>query len=320
MSRLGIAGVAVAAVLLAAGPAHADRSVVVFDVDGARSDDLRDDLIEVLEDAYDVVPGSFYDRVAKRIGADGMAPDEVMKVAIELEVDAIVEAQLEPDGDGAHLLRLQVRAGTSGEVVKRLAVRVYDGEIGRKSTKKLRVRLLEQIDDLPSIFEVMPEDEPEPVVRKKAKKKKAKKKKAKKKKAKAEKKKKKAVAVKAKPKKKKAKKAKKKKAEPKKAKKKKAVAVKAKPKKKKAKKKKAKKKKAKKKAVAVKAKKKKKTKTKKPAEPEPKAEKKAKKKAKKKKAKKKKAKKKKPEKPFKIKVKRDDRGTIVDDEIPDALR
>jgi hypothetical protein len=143
---VGIA--AIAAALLVAPPlAAAQKRIVVLEVEGARNGALRGSLVEIVGEENRVIDGAKYTRLAKRMKAGKLTPENVALVAAKLEADGVIESMIVADRD-RYMLRIRVREGATGRTIKKLAIKLKKPALSRGMQAQLSERLLDSIDGL----------------------------------------------------------------------------------------------------------------------------------------------------------------------------
>src|SRR5204862_3161122 len=100
----------VAALGMVAGLAHtaaANPRVAVAPFDGDRTGDLRDVVIELLEEDYRVMASRDVTLAMKKLDLDDLDSKKAMaKLAAELDADGVVTGTIEPDGNKSKLTLL----------------------------------------------------------------------------------------------------------------------------------------------------------------------------------------------------------------------
>ncbi|HUH05212.1 MAG TPA: hypothetical protein VML75_24605 [Kofleriaceae bacterium] len=142
---VGIA--AIAALLAAPSLADAQKRIVVLEVEGARNGALRASLAQIVGDENRVIDGAKYTRLAKRMKAGKLTPENVALVAAKLEADGVIESMIVADRD-QYMLRLRVREGATGRTVKKLAIKLKKPALSRGMQEQLSERLLDAVDGL----------------------------------------------------------------------------------------------------------------------------------------------------------------------------
>ena len=103
--------------VLAPSTAEADRKrVVVLELKGPKADRFQKDLIKSIKKSHSVVPLSRWNRTADKLGAGRPTPANIRKVAKKLKIDVVIQGEVKKRRD-AYILRLQLRAGSSGETI-----------------------------------------------------------------------------------------------------------------------------------------------------------------------------------------------------------
>jgi hypothetical protein len=141
---LGAAAVAALVVSLAAAPAIADRRVVVLDVEGRRTGGLEKSLRGMVGERNELVSARAYRVTARKLRAKSRSARHLSRVATRLDADAVVDSELERHRRG-YMLRIVVRDGEDGRVIKRLAVSMSNRKLSPRLQKKLSSKLDEAI-------------------------------------------------------------------------------------------------------------------------------------------------------------------------------
>lgn len=134
--------------------ARGDVKVVVLDIKHA-SDDVRDTVLDILAERYQVVDDSAYRHTARELDARTMKTRHVAKVTRELGLDAVAYGVLVKRGKKKFSLRMTVREGETGKKLARFTLPVQDGRIKRTKLSKRLYAALDQI--APDPEEPMPE-------------------------------------------------------------------------------------------------------------------------------------------------------------------
>jgi hypothetical protein len=135
---------------LCAGVAHAGgrKRIVVLDFDGPKADKIHDDLVRLIKKSHTVVSTEKWTGAAEQLDAGSVTDKNIKKVAKKLKVDGVVTGTIEKRRD-EYLIKLQLRAGTSGETVGQRVNTKSDGpRLDNKSQRDIKDELLAAIDEL----------------------------------------------------------------------------------------------------------------------------------------------------------------------------
>ena len=150
--RLSLLGVAIAVVMVA-GPrpaAAAKNRIVVLEIRGTLSDDMRDDIVAMIAKRHQIVSAEEYDKLAKKLRATAINNKNVARVAGRLEAEGVVHGWITTAKDDSLLLRLRVRNGGNGAIVKKFAIRLGKERLSKAVKTQIRKRLLSAIANLDS--------------------------------------------------------------------------------------------------------------------------------------------------------------------------
>jgi hypothetical protein len=136
--------------LLCAGVAYAGgrKRIVVLDFEGPKADKIHDDLVRLIKKSHTVVATEKWTGAAEQLDAGSVTDKNIKKVAKKLKVDGVVTGTIEKRRD-EYLIKLQLRAGTSGETVGQRVNTKSDGpRLDNKSQRDIKDELLAAIDEL----------------------------------------------------------------------------------------------------------------------------------------------------------------------------
>ncbi len=145
------AGLAVATAIAIAAPRLADankKRIVVLEVRGTLSVDLRAVLSKLLGADHRIISASDYEKTAKQLRATAITDRNVARVAKKLGAEGVIHGWITTTKDDKLLLRLRLRNGSNGKVVKKLAVLVESEKLSRDVRVAIKRRLLDAIDKL----------------------------------------------------------------------------------------------------------------------------------------------------------------------------
>jgi len=130
------------ALVLFAAPAWAGKRVVVLDFEGPKAEKFHDDIVSLLKKSHIIVPTSKWNSTAEFLDAAAVSDGNFKKIAKKLKIDAIVQGKIEKRRD-EYIIRLKVRAGSSGEVVGNGVDTKAEGpRVDGKSSKDIKEELL----------------------------------------------------------------------------------------------------------------------------------------------------------------------------------
>jgi hypothetical protein len=148
--RLSLLGVAIAVAMVAGlRPAAAAKNrIVVLEIRGTLSEDMRDDIVAMIARRHQIISVAEYDKLAKKLRATAINNKNVAKVAGRLEAEGVVHGWITTAKDDSLLLRLRVRRGRNGAIVKKFAIRLSKERLSKAVKTQIRKRLLSAIADL----------------------------------------------------------------------------------------------------------------------------------------------------------------------------
>ena len=118
-SRASISSWLVLAVLLlSVGVANAGgrKRVVVLEFEGDKAEKFHEDVVKLIKKSHTVISIDKWNGTAEEMSATKPTDKNIKKVAKKLRVDGVVSGVVEKRRD-EYILRIKLRAGTSGEVV-----------------------------------------------------------------------------------------------------------------------------------------------------------------------------------------------------------
>ena len=141
----------VAALLVWSSVAVAGRKrVVVLDFEGPKAEKFHDDLVKLLKKSHTVISTEKWNGAAEELDAAKVTEKNVKKVAKKLKVDGVISGKIEKRRD-EYIIRLKLRAGTSGELVgNSIDTKAEGPRLDGKAQGDLKDELIGQIDDLDS--------------------------------------------------------------------------------------------------------------------------------------------------------------------------
>jgi hypothetical protein len=150
------AGVLLAAVVMLSGcglkallnGGNAKQRVVVLEIERTKSPHFRSAINDALEQRYQVVHRSDYNRTARKLKAKAMTRKNIAKVSGELNLDAVVQGRVVRRGK-RFVLRLRVREARSGKQVERIDIPVYRRRVGLDGREALETELMAAVAKVP---------------------------------------------------------------------------------------------------------------------------------------------------------------------------
>ena len=140
--------VLVAVLVLATGLAEAGRKrVVVLDFDGPKAEKFHADLVKLLKKSHSVIPTDKWNGAAEELDAGAITDKNIKKVARKLKIDGVIEGKIEKRRD-EYILRLKLRAGTSGEVGNTVETKATGPKLAGKAQRDIKDELVAAIDEL----------------------------------------------------------------------------------------------------------------------------------------------------------------------------
>lgn len=145
----------VVALLALAAPrgVRAEKRIVVLDIPGAPSNELRDELVAILRVKYRVIAGAVYEDAARNLGAAESIDPNVAKVAAAIGADGVLESAFFEVGKERYALRIRLRSGVDGKIVKRITLRLKSPRLGARVKAQLEGKLVPAVDGLPFVEE-----------------------------------------------------------------------------------------------------------------------------------------------------------------------
>jgi opacity protein-like surface antigen len=133
------------------GQAHADRRrVVVLDFEGPNAEKFHSDVIKLIKKSHSVVKLSKWTKTAEEMDAAKVTEKNVKKVAKKTKVDGVITGKIEKKRD-EYVIKLKLRAGTTGELVGKTISTKADGpRLEGQAQKDIKDELIALIDELES--------------------------------------------------------------------------------------------------------------------------------------------------------------------------
>jgi len=131
------------------GVAHADRRrVVVMPFDGEKAEKFHDAVVKLVKKSHSVIPVDKYTSTADDLSASKLNEKNVKKVSKKLKLDGVVTGTVEKRRD-EYILRIKVRAGTTGEFVGNVINTKADGpRLDGSAARDLKDELVDLIGNL----------------------------------------------------------------------------------------------------------------------------------------------------------------------------
>lgn len=141
--------VAIAVLLLTTGVAAAGRKrVAVLDFEGADAAKVQKGVIALIKKSHTVITQDKWDDAASDLGASSLSEKNVKKVAKKLKLDGVVSGEVEKRR-GEYIIRIKLRAGTTGELVgKGVNVKSSSSRLDSSSQDDLQAELVGEITSL----------------------------------------------------------------------------------------------------------------------------------------------------------------------------
>jgi len=140
-------------ILLPALPATAragGKTIVMLDIEGERDDRLSKSVERMVKNGHEILPGSTYRDAARRLRAEKLTPNNVMKVCGYLKVDGVLDGTLVQDDDGYRFI-VRLRSAADGVIEKKFPIRLKEPRLTEKIANQLAERLIVSIDNLPAV-------------------------------------------------------------------------------------------------------------------------------------------------------------------------
>ncbi|MBV8757558.1 MAG: hypothetical protein JO257_09795 [Deltaproteobacteria bacterium] len=141
----------VAALLVWSSIAVAGRKrLVVLEFEGPKAEKFHDDVVKLLKKSHTVISTEKWNGAAEELDAAKVTEKNVKKVAKKLKVDGVISGKIEKRRD-EYIIRLKLRAGTSGELVgNSIDTKAEGPRLDGKAQSDLKDELVGQIDELDS--------------------------------------------------------------------------------------------------------------------------------------------------------------------------
>lgn len=144
--------VVVAALLLWAGRADAGRRrVVVLDFEGPKAEKFHKDVVKLLKKSHTVLNVDKWNEKAEELDAGKVTEKNVKRLAKKLKLDGVVTGRIEKRRD-EYIIRLKLRAGTTGEIVGTSVQTKAEGpRLDAQAQRDIKDELVAAIEELDSI-------------------------------------------------------------------------------------------------------------------------------------------------------------------------
>jgi hypothetical protein len=149
VSRSSRVLVAIAVLLLTTGVAAAGRKrVAVLDFEGADAEKVQKGVVALIKKSHTVVTQDKWDDAASDLGASSLSEKNIKKVAKKLKLDGVISGEVEKRR-GEYIIRIKLRAGTTGEFVgKGVNVKSSSSRLDSSSQDDLQAELVGEITGL----------------------------------------------------------------------------------------------------------------------------------------------------------------------------
>lgn len=122
--------------------AWAGKRIAVLDIEDAPNKRLRQAIVSILRSKkHTVISVRTFRRTAKRLGAETLTSDNLVKVATKLRADGILSGSVTEER-GKYYLRLHLRSGKTGETVQKLRLRLSRARLSKKIRRQLQRQLM----------------------------------------------------------------------------------------------------------------------------------------------------------------------------------
>src|SRR5688500_16458556 len=141
--------VVIAALCLWVGNADAGRRrVVVLDFEGPKAEKFHDDVVKLIKKSHTVLNVDKWNEQADELDAGKLTEKNVKKIAKKLKVDAVVTGKIEKRRD-EYIIRLKLRAGTTGEIVGNSVQTKAEGpRLDAQAQRDVKDELIAAIEEL----------------------------------------------------------------------------------------------------------------------------------------------------------------------------
>jgi hypothetical protein len=139
------------ALLALTGIANAGRKrVVVLEFEGDKAEKFHADVIKLIKKSHTVVSLDKWNGTAEEMSATKLTDKNVKKIARKLKVDGVVSGVVEKPRN-EYILRLKLRAGTSGELVgSQINIKSESAKLDSTAARDVKDELVDVIADLDS--------------------------------------------------------------------------------------------------------------------------------------------------------------------------
>ena len=139
------------ALLLLTGVASAGRKrVVVLDFEGDKAEQFHEDVVRLIKKSHTVVSLDKWNGAAEEMSATKLNAGNIKKVAKKLKVDGVISGTVEKRRD-EYILRMKLRAGTSGELVgDQVNIKSESAKLDNTAARDVKDELIEVIGTLES--------------------------------------------------------------------------------------------------------------------------------------------------------------------------
>jgi len=141
--------VVLAALVLWMGRADAGRKrIVVLDFEGPKAEKFHEDLVKLIKKNHTVLSVDKWNEKADELDAGKVTEKNVKKIAKKLKIDGVVTGKVEKRRD-EYIIRLKLRAGTSGELVGNSVETKAEGpRLDAQAQRDIKDELISAIEEL----------------------------------------------------------------------------------------------------------------------------------------------------------------------------
>ena len=126
------------------------KRVVLMDIDGKGGSSLRRQISDLIDRNHAVLPGSAYEKISRRRRLTKINAANIRRVCRDMGCDAVIIGTLSRT-DGGYIFVLQIREAITGQVSKKIPMRLRKPRLSRALARGLKTRLLDAIDELDSV-------------------------------------------------------------------------------------------------------------------------------------------------------------------------
>lgn len=142
--------VVVVLVLLTGAASAGRKRVVVLDFDGDKAEKFHADLVKILKKSHTVVSVDKWNGAAEEMSATTIDKANIKKVAKKLKIDGVISGSVEKRRE-QYILRLKLRAGTSGDIIGgQVNIQAEGPRLDGNAARDIKDELVEAIGGLES--------------------------------------------------------------------------------------------------------------------------------------------------------------------------